>query len=115
MAKKAKRISKKLTPAERADYKKKLAAVEADKQDIVAKGQAVFAAHQVARKALDELKAERVRQGLSLADIRERTGIGREAISKLENDQMPNPTMRTLMRYASALGFKLELKVAKSP
>ncbi len=111
MAKKAKRRYKKLTAAERAEYKKKLDAVEADKEEILAKGRAVFAAHQAACKAIKQLKKERVRQGLSLADIRERTGIGREAISKLENDQAPNPTLRTLMRYASALGVKLELKV----
>jgi len=111
MAKKAKRVHKNLTAAERAAYKKKLAAVEADKKEIVAQGRVVFAAHKVACKAINQLKAERVRQGLSLADIRERTGIGREAISKLENDQAPNPTVRTLIRYASAVGVKLELKV----
>jgi len=113
MEKKAKRIHKQLTDAEHADYKKKLAAVKLDKNEIVTKGRAVFAAHKVARKALDQLKAERVRQGLSLADIRDRTGIGREAISKLENDQVPNPTMRTLIRYAGALGVKLELKIGE--
>jgi len=111
MAKKAKRVHRKLTPGQQDAYRKEVAAVEADKEEILAKGRTVFAAHRAACKAINQLKAERVRQGLSLADIRERTGIGREAISKLENDQSPNPTVRTLMRYASALGVKLELKV----
>ncbi len=113
MAKKAKRVHKKLTAAERAAYKKKLATVEANKKEILAKGQVVFAAHKAACKAINQLKAERVRQGLSLADIRDRTGIGREAISKLENDQAPNPTIKTLVRYASAIGVRLELRVGK--
>ncbi len=108
---KAKRVYKKMTTSERADYKKKLQAVHADKKEILAKGREVFAAHKVACKAIRQLKAERLRQGLSLADIRERTGIGREAISKLENDQAPNPTVRTLVRYAGAIGLKLELRV----
>ena len=42
MAKKAKRVYKKLTAAERAEYKKKLEAVEADKKDILAQGRAVL-------------------------------------------------------------------------
>lgn len=111
MAKKAKRVYKKMTAAERAAYKKKLDAVGADKEEILAKGRTVFAAHQAACKAIKQLKKERLRQGLSLADIRQRTGIGREAISKLENDPTPNPTILTLIRYAKAVGVKLELKV----
>jgi len=111
MAKKAKRISKKLTPKQRDAYRKEVAAVDSEKEEILKKGRAVFSAHKAACKAIRQLKAERVRQGLSLADIRERTGIGREAISKLENDQSPNPTVRTLVRYASAVGVKLELNV----
>jgi len=111
MAKKAKRIRKKLTASERAAYKKKLARLAAEKKEITAKGRAVFAAHKTAIKAISQLKDERARQGLSLADIRDRTGISREAISKLENDTTPNPTVLTIVRYAVALGVKLELNV----
>jgi len=114
MAKKAKRVYRKLTSEQQDAYRKEVATVEAGKEEIVAQGRAVFAAHKAARKAIDQLKAERMRQGLSLANIRERTGIGREAISKLENDQSPNPTVRTLIRYANAIGVKLELKVGRS-
>ena len=111
MAKKTKRVHRKLTPGQQDAYRKEVAAVEADKKDILAKGRTVFAAHQAACKAIKQLKKARLRQGLSLADIRQRTGIGREAISKLENDPTPNPTIRTLIRYAKAVGVKLELKV----
>jgi transcriptional regulator with XRE-family HTH domain len=42
-----------------------------------------------------------------LSDIEERTGIGRSALSRLENETEPNPTVVTLTRYAEALGKKL--------
>jgi len=44
---------------------------------------------------------------LSLADVEQRTGIGRAALSRLENDTEPNPTVVTLTRYAQALGKRL--------
>ncbi len=42
--------------------------------------------------------------GLSLADVNDRSGIDRGTLSKLENDEDPNVTMNTLIRYAEALG-----------
>ena len=39
------------------------------------------------RQVLAALRAERERQGLSLADINERTGIDRAALSRLENNE----------------------------
>jgi len=56
------------------------------------------------RQVLAALQAERQRQGLSLADITERSGIDRAALSRLENHEEPNPTLSTLERYADAVG-----------
>lgn len=56
------------------------------------------------RQVLVALQAERQRQGLSLADIHERSGIDRAALSRLENNEEANPTLATLERYASAVG-----------
>lgn len=56
------------------------------------------------RQVLAALRAERERQGLSLSDINERTGIDRAALSRLENNEDANPTLTTLERYAEALG-----------
>src|SRR5687768_17469835 len=53
---------------------------------------------------LHRLKKEREAAGLSLADVAERTGMDRAAISRLENGHQPNPTIDTLARYAAALG-----------
>lgn len=53
---------------------------------------------------LNRLKKEREAAGLSLADVAERTGMDRAAISRLENGHTPNPTVDTLLRYTAALG-----------
>ena len=44
---------------------------------------------------------------MSLADIGEKTGLSKSAISKLENNEDANPTVNTLSRYADALGMAL--------
>ena len=64
------------------------------------------------QEAVQLLKAERVRQGLSLADVQERTGIERPNLSRLENDAEANPTVATLSRYAEALGKKLVIALS---
>ena len=57
--------------------------------------------------ALAGLRRERERQGLSLTDMAERTGIDRATISKLETGKLANPTIGTLRTYARALGRRL--------
>lgn len=56
------------------------------------------------KQLLKALGEERRRQGLSLADIKARSGIDRGTLSKLENEDDPNVTINTLMRYAEAIG-----------
>ena len=56
--------------------------------------------HQV----MASLKKERERQGLTLADLSQRTEIDQGALSKLETGINGNPTLETLYRIASALG-----------
>ncbi|MEX2317899.1 MAG: helix-turn-helix transcriptional regulator [Pirellulales bacterium] len=63
------------------------------------------------KRVLHALKQERERQGLSLADVNERTGIDRSSLSKIENDQDPNVTMNTLLRYADAIGKTLLVQI----
>jgi DNA-binding XRE family transcriptional regulator len=57
--------------------------------------------------ALRELKVARETAGLSLADVADRSGIDKAALSRLENGVHDNPTVETLMRYAAAVGKKL--------
>jgi len=56
------------------------------------------------QKALQALKQERVRCGLSIGDVAARSGLDRAVISRLENGKQDNPTIATLMRYAAAVG-----------
>jgi DNA-binding XRE family transcriptional regulator len=49
------------------------------------------------------LKNRREVRGLSLTDVSEKSGLTRQAISKLENGINVNPTLETLFRYSMAL------------
>jgi hypothetical protein len=53
------------------------------------------------------LKQERERQGLTLAEVAERSGIDSGALSRLESCQNVNPTVTTLARYAQAVGKRI--------
>ena len=57
--------------------------------------------------AMAVLKAERVQKGVSLSDMKERTGVERSTLSRLENNAEANPTVETLTRYADAVGKKV--------
>lgn len=67
------------------------------------------------KHVLKKLRDERQRQGLSLADIHARSGIDRGTLSKLENEEDPNVTMNTLMRYAQAVGKVVLVQLEEAP
>ena len=54
----------------------------------------------------------RERQGMSLAEVAMRMGIDPPALSRLETGKMLNPTLATLLKWAEALGQKLEVDLA---
>ena len=56
------------------------------------------------QRALQALKQERRRMGLSIGDIAKSSGLDRAVVSRLENGKQDNPTVATLMRYAAAVG-----------
>jgi len=62
------------------------------------------------RAALADLKSAREARGLSLTDIRDRTGIERSTLSRLENG-VSNVTVRTLERYAEAVGKRIVVRL----
>ena len=64
---------------------------------------------------LKQLKSAREEKGLSLSDVSERTGMDRAALSKLESGERPNPTVSTLVRYADAVGMRLEVSLIDVP
>ena len=60
---------------------------QAEEEEVIRKVREVFpplAIDPELAKALSALRAERERQGLSLSDVSERTGIDRATLSKLE-------------------------------
>lgn len=68
------------------------------------------------RQVVFALKQERERQGLTLAQLAERTGIDPAPLSRLETGKTLNPTWGTLQRIAAALGKEIvcELRDAAS-
>ena len=66
-------------------------------------------------RMIHELKKAREAAGLSLADVAERSGIDKAALSRLENGVHDNPTVETLMRYAAAVGKKLTWSLQDLP
>ena len=104
----AKHIHRKLTPEEKRRWSRAVEETEGEKEEILANGRRLKAARAkvnvAVREAMKALKRERQSQGLSLSDVEKRTGIGRAALSRLENETELNPTVVTLSRYAEALG-----------
>ncbi|MDZ4657895.1 MAG: helix-turn-helix transcriptional regulator [Bythopirellula sp.] len=111
MQRQAKSIFREATPAELARLEVLWEKLDKEKPEIIAKAKAHFAAEKASKALIAQLKAERESQGLSLADVKKLSGITREAISAMENAESPNPTIKTLQRYAMALGVKLEMSI----
>ncbi|MCC7084544.1 MAG: helix-turn-helix transcriptional regulator [Pirellulales bacterium] len=113
--KKATRVYRSLT----ADEAERVAAVrrqvEAEAGEIRREGRIAKQAWVAMRREVDEaiarLRAERERRGMSLADVEERSGLRRSALSRLENDKTANPTLLTLERYAAALDLTLNTTI----
>jgi DNA-binding phage protein len=107
----AKRIAKRgmrtLTPAERERLNRALETVDAEIAELLPAARKRRAASAALRDACRLLRTERQAQGLSLADVSERTGISRTEISRLETAANKNPTINSLQRIASALGKEL--------
>ncbi len=61
------------------------------------------------RHLMAELRKARTEGGLSLADVKERSGIDKPTLSRLENLAYDNPTIGTLVRYAQAVGKKIQV------
>lgn len=108
------RSSKKLSAEQVRRLKRDAERIDREEGDAIRrKGRAVKARHDRLRDIVQVLKAERQRRGLSLAEIGERSGIGKSNLSRLENDPDPNPTMDTLLRYAEALGCAIHIALSE--
>ena len=102
-----------LTAEEKQRVQRARQEAESEKEEILAMARRIKATRQAAavlREAFQLLKAERQSQGLSLAEVEERTGIDQEALAQLENDVEADLTVATLLGYSEALGKKLVVR-----
>lgn len=80
-------------------------------EDLIASGECEppipQGAYRALRLLLSVLKEAREGLKLSLADVAERSGIDKAALSRLETGKQLNPTIDTLWRYAHAVGKRL--------
>ncbi len=99
------RVRMELTPSQRETMSKAEAEVEKEKDWILAKSAAARKKHaaQVERLAT-RLREARQSADLSLTQLAERTGMTRQAISRIESGENRNPTISTIVRLAEALG-----------
>ncbi|MEM1304673.1 MAG: helix-turn-helix transcriptional regulator [Planctomycetota bacterium] len=109
----AKRVARKkvATTEQVARWRVAVEEEEACHEATLAQAREMKAAALLARQMIGELKAAREARGLSLADLKARTGMTRESISRLENHEEPNPQLSTLVRLASAIGVTLTVSV----
>ncbi|MFV1966255.1 MAG: helix-turn-helix domain-containing protein [Pirellulaceae bacterium] len=104
---KVRSVNKRLTDEERLRHQRIREQIEQEKPELIAQGRRIKSQHARLREAVAALKSTRESLGLSLADIRERTGIEKGNLSRLENAANPNPTVDTLTRYADAVGKEI--------
>ena len=63
---------------------------------------------------LDEILKARTTAGLTQADVAARIGTTQSAVARLESPVgKHSPSIATLQRYASALGYRLQVRLVK--
>ena len=63
---------------------------------------------------LDEILKARAAAGLTQAEVAARIGTTQSAVARLESSvSAHSPSIATLQRYASALGYKLQVRLVK--
>lgn len=98
------RVQLELTAVQRAAMAKAEAGAEQDRSWIETESAKAKQLHdaQVQRLAA-RFREIRESAGLSLSQVSERTGMTRQAISRIESGENRNPTLSTIVRLASAL------------
>ncbi|MEM8739845.1 MAG: helix-turn-helix transcriptional regulator [Planctomycetota bacterium] len=79
----------------------------AEQRELSASAEEAFRQVETVEQVLRALKAARRRRGISQEELDRRSGLGRANISRLENLHLENPTLTTVLRYASAAGLTL--------
>lgn len=106
-----KRVTGKLSEAQRRRHDRIRERVERDRPQLEHQAQAKKAELVALRDAMTMLKQQREARGMSLGDVADRSGIDKSRLSKLENEPQANPTLTTLTRIAEAIGVRLSIRV----
>jgi DNA-binding phage protein len=98
----------KITAEKVAEIRELRKTIDRDEKDqIIAKGKAAFARHEKRRKTIARLKEARIAKQLTLEQVSQRSGIGKANLSRLENEDSPNPTIDTVLRISEAIGLEI--------
>jgi len=118
---KAKRVTRRLSDTDKAKYARLREAVEKEFPPGKAKRPprdpeqpADLGDYFDLRALVGELRKAREAQGLSLADVQQATGIDRAALCRIETGENGNPTVNTLLRYARAIGRKINVALVEA-
>ncbi|MCX6050204.1 MAG: helix-turn-helix domain-containing protein [Chloroflexi bacterium] len=113
-----KRIYRAATPEEKARHKQIREQVQEELPELKQRARQILVeiVHQevTLQQIIDLLKAERIKQGLSLSALKESTGIDGSTLAKLESHEDANPTINTLTLYAEAVGKKVLVVLANA-
>ncbi len=109
------RSKKKLSPRRIKSLKALARKIDAEEGAAIrAQAHETFSHHQWLRDVVDALKAQRLRRGLSLADLARLTGIAKPNLSRLETSIHSTPTLDTLERYARAIGMTVRIELVNA-
>jgi ribosome-binding protein aMBF1 (putative translation factor) len=109
-----------LTPEEIAEDQRIVEAVRAEIPEMLAQAAAgegfnSFEDATAVWQLVAALRTERERQGLSLAEISQRSQLAPELLAELEQSQLPMPPINQLMGYARVLGLQLNCSLQVAP
>ena len=57
-----------------------------------------------------ELATARKQHSITQTELKERTGLTQQTISRIEKDHEISPSLRNLIKYVSAIGYELALQ-----
>ena len=103
-----------LTVEEAAKYQAIREQVEKEMPELLARHYERIAALDKVEDVVKQLRAAREQKGMSLIDVSQRTGMHPSDLSRLETEERPNPTLDTLVRYADAVGLRLEMSLTNA-
>ena len=70
----------------------------------------VYSQFEAECKLRRELAMARKQRNITQTELKERTGLTQQVISRIEQDHEVSPSLRNLIKYVSAIGYELALQ-----